>query len=82
MGCRVGISKSPEARIERWKSEEGHTYGKVLYTGLTYSQAQTREEEEGEARGCYWKAGGDPGNDRLKHVWSVYYVSGGAVPSK
>ena len=82
MGCRVGMSTTPYLRIKHWKEKEGHTSGRVLAKDLTYAGAQAREKTEAESRGCYFKPGGDPGNDRYKNVWSVYLVSGGTVPSK
>ena len=50
----------------------------ILHTGLTYSEANAKEKEEATARGCYNQAGGGYVDGR---VWSVYYVSGGTVPT-
>ncbi|MXY51450.1 MAG: hypothetical protein F4Y86_02825 [Gammaproteobacteria bacterium] len=80
MGCRVGTSKTPYERIEYWKEEEDHDDGYVLHSALTYDQAQDKEKEEGDERGCYYKLGGDPGSDRDEPIWSVYIVSGGTAP--
>ena len=79
MGCRVGASTDPLERIAHWKSAEGHTFGYVLRSGLTYEQAQAAEAREAEARrarGCRRapapaQAGGA--------VYSVYLVDGGTV---
>ena len=79
MACRVGISTNPQERIDYWKREEGHTYGKVLHSGYTYDGAQRKEVEEATARGCHHAPGGYPGGDRHRRVWSVYYVSGGTI---
>lgn len=79
MACRVGISKRPQERIAHWKRVEGHTYSRVIGRNLTYDGAQRRETAEAAARGCYRAAGGDPGNDRYRRVWCVYYVSGGRI---
>lgn len=79
MACRVGISTNPEARIAHWKQVEGHTYSTILARSLTYDQAQTREANEAKKRDCHSAPGGDPGNDRHRYVWSVYYVSGGTI---
>ncbi len=77
MGCRVGMSTNPEDRIQHWKDEEGHTYGKVLASGLSYEGATKREKKEAEERNCYFHGGGNYVSGR---VWSVYYVSGGKTP--
>ena len=77
MACRIGISTDPDARIAYWKAQEGHTHSKIIVKGLTYDQAQTRETNEAKAKGCRSGAGGDPGNDRYRYVWSVYHVWGG-----
>lgn len=76
MGCRVGMSTTPEERINDWKREEGHTHGEILARGLTYEEAQRREEVEARNRGCTRHPGGgrQPGP-----VWSVYHVWGGTV---
>ena len=74
MGCRVGMSSNPQERIDYWKEEEGHTYGKILASELTYDEAQHREKEEAVNKGCV----SSPGGPRIRgRVWSVYYVSGG-----
>ena len=76
MACRVGSSTNPQARIEHWKEKEGHTSGRVLHSGLTYDQAQTKEKSEAASRNCTASGGGQrvSGN-----VWSVYIVSGGTI---
>ncbi len=79
MACRIGISKYPHTRMQEWKDAEGHTYGKVLAENLTYDQAHKREREEATARSCHYAPGGDPGDDRNRKVWAVYYVSGGTI---
>ena len=79
MACRIGISKYPNSRIKHWKDKEGHTYSKILAEKLTYKQASELEKKEAIARACTSHLGGDPGDDRYKHVWSVYYVSGGTI---
>ena len=79
MACRVGISKNPAERIQHWKDQEGHTYSTILANGLTYDAAQRREVKEAGERGCHSAPGGDPGDDRNRYVWSVYYVSGGTI---
>ena len=77
MACRVGMSTTPYTRIDYWKQREGHTHGEVLETGLTYEQAQRREQAVAQARNCY----AEPGGARISGpVWSVYIVSGGVVP--
>ena len=73
MGCRVGMSTSPQDRINFWKAQEGHTNGIVLASGLTYRQALDREKSEAQSRGCYYYGGGSYVSGR---IWSVYYVSG------
>ena len=74
MACRVGMSKTPWARIQYWKDEEGHTHGEILARGLTYDQATARERTEAAQRGCTQSPGGrrDYSSD-----WSVYHVWGG-----
>ena len=79
MACRIGISRYPYTRIQHWKDKERHTYSKILAEKLTYKQASNVEKEEATARACISNPGGDPGTDRYKHVWSVYYVSGGTI---
>lgn len=74
MACRVGMSTTPYTRINYWKETEGHTYGKILASGLTYRQALELEKEEAAARGCRASGGGPRKSGK---VWSVYYVSGG-----
>lgn len=74
MACRVGMSTDPEERIRYWKDKEGHTGGEILASGLTYDEAQEREEEEAEDRGCRQDAGGPY---KAGRVWSVYHVWGG-----
>ena len=69
----------PEDRINYWKREEGHTYGKVLHRGYTYDGAQRKEVEEALLRDCHHAYGGDPGENRNRRVWAVYYVSGGTI---
>lgn len=74
MTCRVGMSTSPEERSRYWMNAEGHTQWQILVSGLTYYQAQARETQEAQARGCRHSGGGQyvSGN-----VWSVYHVWGG-----
>ena len=76
MACRVGMSADPQERINYWKRQEGHTGGEILAHGLTYEEAQKREEVEARNRGCFRQGGGQylPGR-----VWSVYHVWGGIV---
>ena len=76
MACRVGMSANPTERINYWKQQEGHIAGQILASGLTYEEAQKREEVEARNRDCVHRAGGQylPGR-----VWSVYYVWGGTV---
>lgn len=74
MGCRVGMSTDPEERIRYWKRVEGHTSGRVISKGLTYREAQTKEEEAARSGGCVHAAGGE---HKAGRVWSVYKVSGG-----
>ena len=77
MGCRVGMSTNPLARIGYWKSKEHHIGHAILASGLSYEQALLREATEAKVRGCVSSPGGEhiAGN-----VWSVYHVWGGAVP--
>ena len=71
------MSTDPHGRIRDWKRDEGHIYGEIIATDLTYDEAQERERLEAQLFGCYWR----PGGERVKgRVWSVYYVSGGTVP--
>lgn len=77
MACRIGISTNPQARIDYWKTQEGHTRSQILATNLTYSAAQSRETREAASRGCRSAPGGDPGANRHRRVWSVYHVWGG-----
>lgn len=77
MGCRVGMSTTPEERIDYWKRREGHTHGKTLVRRLTYEKAQELEAEEAEKHGCFHKEGGEY---QSGPVWSVYRVWGGTVP--
>lgn len=74
MGCRVGMAKNAnlEARIEHWKKEEGYTHGKVLHRWKSYARATELEKEEGEARNCKHKPGGDPSDSA--NDWGVYHV--------
>ena len=74
MGCRVGMSKYPQTRIQYWKEKEGHTHGEVLASGLTYDEATTRERTEAAKRGCVQSPGGQRDYSR---DWSVYHVWGG-----
>ena len=77
MGCRVGMSTHPYDRIDYWKAQEGHTYGRVLASGLTYQEALDREKSEAQGRDCFYYGGGSYVSGK---VWSVYYVSGGIAP--
>ncbi len=74
MACRVGMSTDPQARIDYWKREEGHTHGKILAKGLTYDGALAREKKEADAKGCKQSPGG--ARNGLSN-WSVYHVWGG-----
>ena len=74
MACRVGMSTTPEQRINHWKRVEGHTNGEVLVRGLTYDQAKAREQQEAYNRGCRQSEGG-PRNGLAN--WAVYHVWGG-----
>ncbi len=74
MACRVGMSTTPQARINYWKGKEGHPYSEILASGLTYDQAQARERREAQARGCRQ---GDGGPRNGLSNWSVYHVWGG-----
>ena len=76
MACRVGMSKTPDQRIEEWKQDEGHTYGKVLHENLTYDRALELERSEAAARNCHQHGGGPKDSSRK---WAVYYVSGGEI---
>ena len=76
MACRVGMSTNPQERIDYWKRAEGHTWGQILASGLTYAEAQNREAQEARNRGCYQAPGGAY---VAGPVWSVYHVSGGIV---
>lgn len=76
MGCRVGMSTTPDERIEYWKQKEGHTGSRVLASDLTYDEAQQREDEEAAARDCESSKGGPRKPGR---VWSVYHLWGGIV---
>ena len=76
MGCRVGMSTDPDARIAYWQAEEGHTGGEVLACNLSYDEALERETQEARDRGCV----SEPGGVRVVGgVWSVYHVWGGKV---
>lgn len=74
MGCRVGMSTTPQERIDHWKRKEGHTHGKILHENLTYRQATAKEKEEAEKRNCKYHPGGAENGQRN---WSVYYLWGG-----
>ena len=74
MGCRVGMSKTPHARIAYWKEKEGHTGSEILARGLTYDEATARERVEAKKRGCVQSPGGE--RDTSSN-WSVYHVWGG-----
>ena len=76
MSCRVGMSRYPHTRIQHWKDEEGHTYGKILHENKTYDQALDLEKKEAQERGCYYHGGGEKTSTR---DWAVYYVSGGTI---
>ncbi len=76
MACRVGMSTTPLSRIAYWKRKEGHTYSKILASGLTFKQATRREMKEAESRECTAHPGG---KDNGRSNWSVYYVSGGTI---
>ena len=76
MACRVGMSTDPEERIVYWKSNEGHTHGKTLASGLAYSEALKREASEAKKRGCAFHGGG---GHKPGRVWSVYHVWGGTI---
>ena len=76
MACRVGMSTTPLSRIAYWKRKEGHTYSKILKSGLNFRQATRREKREAEERGCTYHPGGI---DNGRSNWSVYYVSGGKI---
>ena len=65
-----------QARIDHWKQKEGHTHSRILHEGLTYDQATRKEREEGEAKSCTYKSGGECDSD---HDWSVYHVWGGST---
>lgn len=77
MACRIGMSKTPHARIAYWKRTEGHTHSAILAKGLTYDRALAKERAEAATRNCNCNPGGDPGADRHRYVWSVYHVWGG-----
>ena len=76
MACRVGMSRYPHTRIQEWKDDEGHNYGKVLAEKLTYDQALAMEKREAKERGCHASPGGARTNTK---DWAVYYVSGGKI---
>lgn len=76
MGCRVGMSATPNERIAYWKRQEGHTHGRILACGLTYDGALRRETLEAQKRSCKSSPGGKRKPGR---VWSVYHVWGGIV---
>ena len=78
MGCRVGMSTTPQERIDHWKKKEGHTGSRILASGLSYSQATAREKSEAKQRRCYYHPGGE---DNGRRNWSVYHVWGGTVPA-
>lgn len=50
MACRVGICVTPDARIDHWKREEGHTSGGIVADGLTYDEAQEQARLVAERR--------------------------------
>ena len=74
MACRVGMSKTPQQRIEYWKAQEGHMHGEILASGLSYDEATARETVEARQRGCAQSPGGERDYSRN---WSVYHVWGG-----
>lgn len=74
MACRIGISTTPQERIDHWKRVEGHTHSAILASGLSFSAAQQRETQEAKVRGCTSHPGGV---DNGRSDWSVYHVWGG-----
>lgn len=76
MACRIGMATDPEERIAYWMKKEGHTDSEILADGLTYEEAEEREDEEGRKRHCHYAGGGE----RVEGpVWSVYHVWGGSI---
>ena len=72
MTCRIGMSSTPQERINHWKNN-GYSSGRILANGLTYDEAQRREEDE--ARKCGSSCIQEPGGPRLSgRVYSVYRV--------
>ena len=85
MKCRVGMSLTPNLRIDYWKRLEGHTRAKILATNLTYDEAVAKEQSEARSRGCQCSGGSDRDVRRGRvggRVWSIYYVDGGNQRSR
>ena len=76
MGCRIGMATNVAARVNQLKADgavpQGATY-QTLDSGLTYSEANTKEIERRNACGprCQGSAGGGYVSGR---IWSVYRI--------
>lgn len=71
MACRVGITTNPEERKQYWKGQHPALRNwEILESGLSYSQAQRKENEYASRLGCQSYPGG-PNNGQYN--WSVYY---------
>lgn len=76
MGCRIGMATNVALRVSQLKADgvvpQNATY-RTLDSGLTYSEANTKEVERRNACGshCQGSAGGGYVSGR---VWSVYRI--------
>ena len=74
MACRVGMATDVAARVQRLKDDRivpvRATY-RTIESGLTYKQANAREQAIRERTGCAGRSGGGYVAGR---VWSVYRI--------
>ena len=70
MACRVGMTTNPADRKSHWQNKvNGFRNWRILASGLTYDQAETREKSEAKSGGCDHGSGGQRVSGA---VWSVY----------
>ena len=71
MACRIGIATDPEERKQHWTNRHPTLKNwQILETGLSYSQAQKKENEYARKYGCQSHQGGEKSR---QNNWSVYY---------
>ena len=76
MACRIGMATNVAARVQQLKDAgqvPAHASHRILYSGMTYSEANQTEISQRQACGahCQGQAGGGYVSGR---VWSVYRI--------